>query len=218
MEYPEPLQDYALTQITRGIQSGLYPMGSKLAPQRIAQTLGISSTPVVAALNRLATQGLVEMIPRRGAVVKKFTPEDIRSHFDTRIMMESWAAKSAIRNVERFPDIVREMDDLAYSLSAVEDETLSDLDAIRDIDTRFHTLLVQLAGNAQLSRLYEFNWSVGSVFFVYSVGKVKPENLKISLLEHREIVTALKARDEKWLQDLLQNHFRFLSKALEWYH
>ena len=44
MEYPEPLQDYALTQITRGIQSGLYPMGSKLAPQRIAQTLGISST------------------------------------------------------------------------------------------------------------------------------------------------------------------------------
>lgn len=214
MEYPEPLQDYALAQITRGIQTGLYPMGSKLAPQRIAQTLGISSTPVVAALNRLAAQGLVEMIPRRGAVVKKFTTEDIRNHFDTRTMMECWAVKPAIRNVERFPDIIKEMEDLAASFDRVP---AGDLEATRDLDTRFHTLLVKMAGNDQLSRLYEFNWSVGSVFFVYSMGKVKPENLLISLREHQEIVTALKARDEEWLQTLIKSHLRFLSKALEWY-
>lgn len=214
MEYPEPLQDYALAQITRGIQNGVYPMGSKLAPQRIAQSLGISSTPVVAALNRLAAQGLVEMIPRRGAVVKKFSAEDIRNHFDTRIMMECWAARSAIRNVDRFPEIIQEMDSLADQIGRSSAE---DLETTRDMETRFHTLLVQLAGNDQLTRLYTFNWSVGSVYFVYTVGKVPPENLLISLQEHREIVTALKARDEEWLQALIKNHLRFLSKALDWY-
>lgn len=214
MDYPEPLQDYALAEITRGIQTGFYPMGSKLAPQRIAQTLGISSTPVVAALNRLAAQGLVEMIPRRGAVVKKFSVEDIRNHFDTRIMMECWAAKSAIHNVDRFPEIVQEMEDLA---SQIEQTPVADLEQTRDMENRFHTLLVQMAGNAQLTRLYGFNWSVGSVYFVYTVAKVRPENLQISLREHREIVTALKQKNDEQLQVLIKNHLRFLDKALDWY-
>lgn len=214
MDYPEPLQEYALNEITRGIQTGVYPMGTKLAPQRIAQTLGISSTPVVAALNRLATQGLVEMIPRRGAVVKKFSTEDIRNFFDTRVMMECWAVRSAIRNVERYPEIVREMEELAEQFDQVPPD---DLESARNLETRFHLLLIHLAGNAQLTRLYEFNWSVGSVFFVYSLSKVKPENLRISMNEHREIVTALKSRDEEWLLALISNHLRFLNKALDWY-
>lgn len=211
MSYPEPLQEYALTEITRRIQTGEYPVGFRLVAQKIANSLNISSTPVVAAINRLATQGLVETIPRRGAVVKDFSTQDIRNYIDTRIMMERYAVEPAIRNVDSRPEIVAELRELADRFDRVFPR---DLEGARVLETRFHALFIQLAGNTQLDRLYEFNWSVGSVYFVYSVERVEPENFQISLLEHRKILETLLAKDREGLESLVQNHLRFLNKAI----
>lgn len=215
MNYPEPLQKFALTEITRRIQTGEYPVGSRLVAQKIAASLNISATPVVAAINRLAAQGLVETIPRKGAIVKQFSVEDIRNYFDARIMMETYAVKPAIQNVDQHPEIVEELREIVDRFDSVEP---TDLEAARVQENRFHPLMVKLAGNAQLDRLYEFNWSVGSVYFVYSLKKVKPENFKISLVEHRQILEALLNKDEARLEFLVKDHLRFLNKALEWYN
>ena len=215
MNYPEPLQEFALTEITRRIQTGEYPVGSRLVAQKIAASLNISATPVVAAINRLAAQGLVETIPRKGAIVKQFSVEDIRNYFDARIMMETYAVKPAIQNVDQHPEIVEELREIVDRFDSVEP---TDLEAARVQENRFHPLMVKLAGNAQLDRLYEFNWSVGSVYFVYSLKKVKPENFKISLVEHRQILEALLNKDEARLKFLVKDHLRFLNKALEWYN
>ncbi|MCI2056447.1 MAG: GntR family transcriptional regulator [Oscillibacter sp.] len=214
MEYPESLQNYALEEIRRRIQTGVYPVGSKLAPQKIASELSISPTPVVAALNRLISQGLVEMLPRRGFLVKAFTVEDISNYFDTRTMMECWAVKAAIRNRTRFPKILAEMGEIVDRFDGVDP---TDLETARELETQFHMRLIRMAGNDQLTRLYEFNWSVGSVFFVFSVSKVLPENFRISLQEHRTILEALTAGDEERLMTLLAEHLRFLNKAIDWY-
>ncbi len=215
MNYPEPLQEFALTEITRRIQTGEYPVGSRLVAQKIAASLNISATPVVAAINRLAAQGLVETIPRKGAIVKQFSVEDIRNYFDARIMMETYAVKPAIQNVDQHPEIVEELREIVDRFDSVEP---TDLEAARVQENRFHPLMVKLAGNAQLDRLYEFNWSVGSVYFVYSLKKVKSENFKISLVEHRQILEALLNKDEARLEFLVKDHLRFLNKALEWYN
>lgn len=215
MNYPEPLQEFALTEITRRIQTGEYPVGSRLVAPKIAASLNISATPVVAAINRLAAQGLVETIPRKGAIVKQFSVEDIRNYFDARIMMETYAVKPAIQNVDQHPEIVEELREIVDRFDSVEP---TDLEAARVQENRFHPLMVKLAGNAQLDRLYEFNWSVGSVYFVYSLKKVKPENFKISLVEHRQILEALLNKDEARLEFLVKDHLRFLNKALEWYN
>ncbi len=215
MKRPESLQDYATEEIRRRIQTGVYPVKSKLAPQRIAAELQISSTPIVAALNRLASQGMVEILPRRGFIVKSFSVEDIRNYFDTRVMMECWAVTEAVKNVDRFPDIIQEMGELVDQFDHISP---TDLEAAREVETRFHLLLIQMAGNDQLTRLYEFNWGVGSVYFVYSVGRVKPENFRISLQEHRLLLNALLERDEAKLRTLLKEHLRFLNKAIDWYH
>ena len=214
MNYPEPLQEFALTEIARRTQTGEYPVGSRLVPQKIAASLNISATPVVAAINRLAAQGLVETIPRKGAIVKMFSVEDIRNYFDTRIMMETYAVKPAIGNVDRYPEIIGELQDIVDRFDYVEP---TDLEAARVLENRFHPLMVKMAGNAQLDRLYEFNWGVGSVYFVYSLRQVKPENFKISLIEHRKILEALLNRDEERLEFLVKDHLRFLNKAIEWY-
>lgn len=214
MDYPESLQDYALDEIRRRIQTGVYPVSSKLAPQKIAADLNISSTPVVAALNRLVSQGLVERIPRRGFIVKQFSTQDIRNYFDTRIMMECWAVNTAIQNVDKFPDLIAQLQEIVDQFDNISP---TDLTKARDLETRFHLLLIQMAGNDQLTRLYEFNWSVGSVFFVYSVGRVTPEDFQISLREHRKILNALLQRDEARLLSLIRDHLRFLNKAIGWY-
>ena len=170
---------------------------------------------MVAAINRLAAQGLVETIPRKGAIVKQFSVEDIRNYFDARIMMETYAVKPAIQNVDQHPEIVEELREIVDRFDSVEP---TDLEAARVQENRFHPLMVKLAGNAQLDRLYEFNWSVGSVYFVYSLKKVKSENFKISLVEHRQILEALLNKDEARLEFLVKDHLRFLNKALEWYN
>ena len=157
----------------------------------------------------------METIPRKGAIVKQFSVEDIRNYFDARIMMETYAVKPAIQNVDQHPEIVEELREIVDRFDSVEP---TDLEAARVQENRFHPLMVKLAGNAQLDRLYEFNWSVGSVYFVYSLKKVKPENFKISLVEHRQILEALLNKDEARLEFLVKDHLRFLNKALEWYN
>ena len=214
MKQPESLQDFAMDFIRRNIQNGVYPAKSKLAPQHIAAELNISSTPVVAALNRLVTQGLVEILPRRGFIVKAFSTEDILNYFDTRVMMETWAAAAATKNVDKFPEIIEEMKQLVEQFDHVD---LTDLVAVGPLEARFHQLLIQMADNEQLTRLYEFNWSYGSVFFVYSVGKVPPESFQISLREHRQILECLLSGDPKKLQTIVKRHLRFLNKAIGWY-
>ena len=98
--FPEQLQEYALSEITRRIQTGEYPVGSRLVAKTIADSLNISATPVVAAINRLAAQGLVETIPRKGAVVKTFSTTDIGNYFEARTMIECFVAHLAVQNVD----------------------------------------------------------------------------------------------------------------------
>ncbi len=129
-------------------------------------------------------------------------------------MMETWAAAAATKNVDKFPEIIEEMKQLVEQFDHVD---LTDLVAVGPLEARFHQLLIQMADNEQLTRLYEFNWSYGSVFFVYSVGKVPPENFQISLREHRQILECLLSGDPKKLQTIVKRHLRFLNKAIGWY-
>ncbi len=213
MEYPEQLQDYALNEIRRRIQTGEYPGGYHLVSKTIADSLGISSTPVISAINRLAMMGLVELLPRRGAVVRKHTAADIRHFSDTRIMMERYAARHACRNVDKMPEVTREMHKAAEELATIP---LDNIERISELENRFHSLFVSLAGNPQLDRLYNFNWGVGSVYHIYTVKNVDPENLRTSLLEHREILRILLSGDSDQLERILLAHLRFVDRAADW--
>lgn len=216
MAYPEQLQEYALAEITRRIQTGEYPVGSRLVAKTIADSLNISSTPVVAAINRLAAQGIVETIPRKGAVVKNFSPAEIRDYFETRTMMECYAANHITKDLDRYQDTIGQMRQAADRLAEmlVSD---ADMELIRTLETTFHTGFIKLVGNVQLDRLYKFNWSVGSVYFVYSIKKVAPENLQVSLREHQQILNTLLTGDTKRLETLVRDHLRFLNQAIIWY-
>ena len=130
--FPEQLQEYALSEITRRIQTGEYPVGSRLVAKTIADSLNISATPVVAAINRLAAQGLVETIPRKGAVVKTFSTTDIGNYFEARTMIECFVAHLAVQNVDKFPESVKKMQEAADQLERVHVEQM-DVEQIRKL-------------------------------------------------------------------------------------
>ena len=208
--FPEQLQEYALSEITRRIQTGEYPVGSRLVAKTIADSLNISATPVVAAINRLAAQGLVETIPRKGAVVKTFSTTDIGNYFEARTMIECFVAHLAVQNVDKFPESVKKMQEAADQLERVHVEQM-DVEQIRKWETQFHSELIKLSDNPQLERLYEFNWSVGSVYFVYSIKKVSPDNFRVSLREHQKILEALLNRDAEQLEFLVREEEEFIT-------
>ena len=150
----ESLLDYALREIKARIQNGTYPPGTKLSTQEISDSLGISRTPVVAAINRLVAQGVAEAIPRRGTIVARLNGRQIKDMIDVRRMIEEFSIPLAIKNLDFYPNILQEMQEVTEYFT---DNELSDYTVFANLDTKFHQLFVSLTGNQQLMNLYEMN-------------------------------------------------------------
>lgn len=212
MKRETSLQDYAFLEIRKRIQNGTYPPGSKLSTQEISDSLGISRTPVVAAINRLVAQGVAEAIPNRGVTVAKITPRRILETVDIRMMIERFCVRPAIKNVDYAPEIIAEMQEL---VSALQD--IQDFNAAYELESRFHTLYVKLAGNEKLLNIYESNWSIGSIFFLWTSSTTNVDFLRDSLKESRKILDLLLAKDAEGLEAFIQQHIQVVYDTIDWY-
>ena len=110
MKTSDSLQDFAYEEIKKRIQNGEYAPGTKLNTQEISDSLGISRSPVLAAINRLIALGLVEATPRKGTTVAQLSDTQIRNIIEARQMMELFCVKLCIRNIEYHPSIIKEME------------------------------------------------------------------------------------------------------------
>lgn len=206
------LQDYAFLEIRKRIQNGTYPPGAKLSTQEISDSLGISRTPVVAAINRLVAQGVADAIPNRGVTVAKITPRRILETVDIRMMIERFCVRPAIKNLDYVPEIVSEMQEVADAL-----QTTEDFNAAYELESRFHTLFVKLAGNEKLLGIYESNWSIGSIFFLWTASSTNMDYLWASLKESKKILELLLAKDAEALEDFIQQHIQVVYDTIDWY-
>ena len=93
------LSEYAYEEIKHAIERGVYPPGAKLITQEIADRLGISRTPVVAAVNRLTAEGYADAVPQHGIFVKKLSVKMIRDTLELRLMIELFSVDAVIRNM-----------------------------------------------------------------------------------------------------------------------
>lgn len=210
----ESLLDYALREIKARIQNGTYPPGTKLSTQEISDSLGISRTPVVAAINRLVAQGVAEAIPRRGTIVARLNGRQIKDMIDVRRMIEEFSIPLAIKNLDFYPNILQEMQEVTEYFT---DNELSDYTVFANLDTKFHQLFVSLTGNQQLMNLYEMNWSVGALFYMYSVSKMPLSRHVKAFNHHKEIFAALLSKNEEELREKITEHFGMIYDSIEWY-
>ncbi|MDP9396570.1 MAG: GntR family transcriptional regulator [Actinomycetota bacterium] len=143
------LRGAVLDELRQLIVSGELEPGSRLVEESIAVRLDVSRNPVREALQTLAAEGFVDMLPRRGALVSRLSPEQAEELFDVRLALESLAARLAARNADEAA-----VSALTDVLEQAQDATAHrQLDRLAELNTRFHQLVVTAGANSYLEML-----------------------------------------------------------------
>jgi DNA-binding GntR family transcriptional regulator len=212
MKKPVSLLEFAYEKIKEDILTGKYHQGEKLSAHKIAESLNISQTPIKEALNRLASEGFIEAIPRHGMILKRLSVKDISDMLNVRMMMEMYSAKLAVQNIDKHPEAVARMKELLPLLATIGDREY--VEATR-LEQEFHGLFVRLSENNRLITMYETLWGVGFAFYIYSMGNFPMVRHQEAYREHVRMQELLAARDGEGLSDLMSSHMLSTIELLE---
>lgn len=197
------LGDDVHTELRRRLIAGHFDPGEKLKEEHVAAELGVSRTPVRAAIQRLIDEGLLVAAPKRGAIVTEWSNADTEEIFELRVLAEGQAAAWAAKNIS--DEEIEKMDVLnALIAVAVREQPEGYLDEIQSVNLEFHMALYDACGSARLrifgSNLLKYPLVIGG-FFIYS-----DEDAKESIRQHTEIVNALRLRNPEWAKAAVTSH------------
>jgi DNA-binding GntR family transcriptional regulator len=204
-----PLTHTDLTEQTYGVlkdrilQRQLLP-GERISVDEVARGLGVSRTPVNDALKRLASEGLVEIVPRRGTFVSGLTAQEVNEWFDIRLMIELHAADRLLSRGEAHSFLSSVREPLERMQLAVNHDDYNDYDNFMEGDRDFHHLLVASTCNEHLTRIYtnlNVHIQVARAHYVDSV-----ENPRQVTQEHDAILAALERGDPAAVRLALSAH------------
>ena len=201
--------DKLATAIADGILDGSLKPGDRLDELGLAQQHGVSRTPVREALRQLTTSGLIDMRPRKGAVVSKATPEQIESLFVAMAEMEATCARlCALRMtpVER-----RRLQARQEAMMALADS--GDPDAYSDANVAFHSAIYAGAHNAPLA---DYAMGLRRRVGPFRRAQFRMEGrLKRSNEEHGAVVRAILAGDAAGAHAAMLHHVSLVEDAYE---
>jgi DNA-binding GntR family transcriptional regulator len=196
----KPLRELVFESLREAIISGVLPPSERLMEIQLAEEMGVSRTPVREAIRKLELEGLVVMIPRKGAYVAGMSMKDIVDVFEIRGALEGLAAELA---AERATD--EELEAMERYLVKISEEIDNgDLSKVVETDTDFHTLIYKASRNARLSQIINNLREQIQRFRTTSLSY--PGRMKIALEEHRKIVEAVSSRDGDLARKLAQEH------------
>jgi DNA-binding GntR family transcriptional regulator len=192
--------EVAIELIRAAIYEGRLEPGERLKEEELAQELGLSRTPVREALLTLQAEGLVLAAPKRGAVVRTYTEEDLIDMYDLRAVLEGFAARRAAQRItaEQLATLDRTND----QFRALRKKR--DLFGMIRENLLFHTTIAEAAGTTKLTELIRSAVDLPLVyrsFFWFSA-----KETETSELAHREIADALHAADPPRAERLMREH------------
>ena len=195
-----PLRDVVFNTLRQAIITGEFAPGERLMEIALANRLGVSRTPVREAIRKLELEGLVVMIPRKGAEVAKITEKDLRDVLEVRSSLEELAAELA---AERMNDEVKE--NLEKALKEFEEAIESDDNAaIADSDVDFHDVIFEATGNARLIQIIN---NLREQMYRYRLEYVKDTEYHTVLLnEHRELAKAMVEGRKEDARKIMKRH------------
>lgn len=183
------LVDRAHETLRAMILSGRLAPGQELRQDLLAAKLGVSRTPLREALNRLASEALVDFRPHRSAVVAEFSLHDLEEDYAARRAIEPAAARIAAER--RDPAALAELEAVVRSAGGVGDDLALQFEASR----AFHRALVAAAGNRHLSRFVDELWGGRIAPYFYGRQAVAPDRRQRDREEHAEIARLVAAGD-----------------------
>lgn len=194
------LRGRVFNKIREDILAGAYRENEELKELTIATELGVSRTPVREALRQLELEGLVSIIPNKGAYVTGITSKDIHDIYMIRSYLEGLCAKWACEHITE-PQI-EALDEVLY-LSDFHARR-SHFDQLVDLDNKFHDLIYKASGSKILNHvLSDFHHYVERIRKITLSMPVRAEK---SSKEHAAILDAIKQRDGELAEKLAHEH------------
>lgn len=194
------LRSQVFTRIRQDILCGKYRSGDELIESALGTELGVSRTPVREALRQLALEGLVEIVPNKGAFVTGISAKDVKDIYMIRSRLEGLCARWAAENITE--QELEEMEETMY-LSQYHAER-EHYEQVFELDGRFHKLLYEASHSRMLAHeLSDFHQYVQMVRKLSITNRLRSRK---SNEEHQKIVEALRARDKDLAEQLATQH------------
>ena len=194
------LKDRVYDELEEEILSGKLKSGDPLTELALCKRLGVSRTPIRGALQRLADEGLVDMLPNRGAVVLGVTEGDLIDIYTIRMRLEGLAAANAAeRMTAADKDRLQGLVDLAEFYIQK-----GDIEELKELDTEFHKIIYRASGNRMLGSMLENMHKSIKTYRKLSLSVT--ERNRDSQREHRDIFDAIKRGDSAEADRLAREH------------
>lgn len=185
--------------------------GQHLVTQELASRFGVSHTPIREALIALAGIGIIDLLPNRGAIVRRVSGQDVREVCQVRKALECEAVRSACGRIDR-----AELEELAVELKQLMDRPVQAgaefVEQARGVDSRLHDLIANSCGNAflasEIGRLKILFRAFRDFSWIYDEMHNDCRRLSEEGLEHLTIVEALLAGDARAASRAMSLHIR----------
>jgi DNA-binding GntR family transcriptional regulator len=195
------LKERAYDELKRRILNDDYPPGSFLAERRLAEQLGMSKTPVKAALERLELEGFICVSPQQGIVVREFSVHEIADLYEIRAALESYTMRLIAGRLTD-PQIAQ----LQENLTALKGIAGSgDVSSAVVLDAEFHILFTRFLGNREFLRVMEhLRHKMHRV--ITKAFHLNPGRIDTSYEEHKAIVDVVIAGNGSRAAKLIESH------------
>src|SRR5580692_947232 len=200
----QSLHDEILTRLRDHIVEGNIPDGGRIPERQLCEMLGISRTPLREALKVLAAEGLIELLPNRGARVRQLSERDLDELFDVMGGLEALAGRLACENISEAE--IAEIERLHYEMYGFY--LHRDMHGYFRVNQMIHQRIVEAAGNAVLLGAYSsFAGRIRRVRYSANFARQR-ERWGEAMREHEAILDALRRRAGSELSDILFEHLR----------
>ena len=194
------LHQEVATRLRQHIVEGRIAPGAKLNERELSESLKVSRTPLREAIKMLAAEGLVELLPNRGAVALQLSEQDVADTFEVIAGLEGQAGELAAQRIT--PEELAELKALHYEMLAAH--TRRDLSTYYRINAQIHTLINQGARNAVLTQTWRtVNARLQSLRFR---SNLNADKWRRAVREHQRMVELLTARDSTGMRALMVQH------------
>lgn len=197
----KPLREIVFESIREAIINGTLKQGERLMETQLAEELGVSRTPVREAIRKLELEGLVVMLPRKGAYVAGIMPQDVADILEIRAVLEGLAAKLAAERIS-----AEELQELKDEVLLIEASLAADnIEEAIEADTKFHRNLIAASKNSRLIGIVS-NLQEQIQRFRVMLTKERHDLMKSSCEEHHRIIEALSSKSQEEAQRLAKIH------------
>lgn len=195
-----PLRDVVFDTLRQAILRGELKPGERLMEIQLANKLGVSRTPIREAIRKLELEGLVLMIPRKGAEVADISEKSLRDVLEVRKALEELAVKLACDKIKgaQIGELRKAAEEFKKTLKS------GDITQIAEADVSFHDVIYEATDNQKLIQLLN---NLREQMYRYRIEYLKRQEAHPQLLaEHEEIISRIENKEKELAAEIVCKH------------